>query len=121
TFTAARRPVPFCSSASQRTPIPPSPSCDSRRKPPTTSPMLKAGDTADSYHRRKQELWIERAERPYHVGVEVLAALTADLGGRAVGLPRLRVRPRVSQGVEVVGHDHDPAADRDRVLQLAVG
>src|SRR3954454_13695996 len=121
TFSAARRDWPFSSSASQTTPMPPSPSRDSRRKPPTTSPMLNVPATQDSYHRRKQELEVERVERRDHIRVEVLGALAPDLRRRAIRLPGLGVRARVRERVEVVGHDHDPAAHRNLVLDLAVG
>src|SRR3954471_5071796 len=75
TFSAARRPCPFDSSASQTTPMPPSPSCDSSRKPPTTSPMLNVAVTCHSYHRRQQELQIQASEGVYDLRIEVLSAL----------------------------------------------
>src|SRR6478672_12826520 len=84
TFSAARRDWPSCSSASQTTPMPPSPSWDSSRNPPTTSPMLKVAVTSHSYHRRQQELEIERSERLYDLRVEVLSALASDLRRRLV-------------------------------------
>src|SRR3954451_9396267 len=73
TLRAARRDCPFCSSASQTTPMPPSPSWDSRRKPPTTSPMLNVAATRHSYHRREQELEIQRPEGLHHLWIEVLS------------------------------------------------
>src|SRR4051812_19346177 len=120
TFSAARRPWPFASSASQTIPMPPSPSCDSRRKPPTTSPMLNVAGTSHSYHRRQQELEIKRSECLNHVRIEVLTALPADLRRRLVRLPGFGIGTRMGQGVEVVGHDRDPAADRDLLLDLPV-
>src|SRR5215212_4027063 len=95
TFSAARRDCPSCSSASQTTPMPPSPSWDSRRKPPTTSPMLNVAATRHSYHRREQEFEIQC---PKCVGV----------------------RPRMCEGVEVVGDDDNPAAHGDLVLDFPV-
>src|SRR3954471_6355535 len=102
TFSAARRPWPFCSSASHTTPIPPSPSWDSRRKPPTTSPMLNVAGTRHSYHRREQEFEIERPERLHDVRIEMLAALASDLRRGLFRLPCVGVRPRMGQGIEVV-------------------
>src|SRR2546430_9295033 len=95
TFSAARRPCPFCSSASQTTPMPPSPSWDSSRNPPTTSPMLNVAATCHSYHRRQQELEIERSERLDDLRAEVLPALAPDLGCRLVRLPCVGVWPRM--------------------------
>src|SRR3954470_17037228 len=87
TFSAARRPWPFCSSASQTTPIPPSPSCDSSRKPPRTSPILRAPLTVHSYHRGEQQLQVQRSERLDDVRVEMLPALPPDLGRGALRIP----------------------------------
>src|SRR3954452_31883 len=100
-------------------PIPPPPSRDSRRKPPTTSPMLNVAATGHSYHRGEQEFEIERAERLDHVGIEMLPALTPDLGSGLFGVPRVGVRPRMGQGVEVVRHDGDAPAHGDLVLDLS--
>src|SRR3954453_167026 len=92
TFSAARRDCPFCSSASQTTPMPPSPSWDSRRKPPTTSPMLNVAGTCHSYHRGEQELQVQRPKGLDDLGIEVLSALAPDLRGGLVRLPSLGVR-----------------------------
>src|SRR3954468_3743191 len=120
TFNAARRPDPFCSDASQTMPIPPSPSWDSRRKPPTTSPMLNVAATGHSYHRREQEIEIERPERLHDVRIEMLSRLPSDLCCGLFGVPGVGVWPRMSQRVEVVGHDHDSPAHRDLVLEPAL-
>src|SRR5882757_8594253 len=97
--------MPSCSSASQTMPIPPSPSCDSRRNPPTTSPILKVGSPSATtvihtrggdvplLDRGQERVQIERPERVDYLRIEMLAALAADLGSRLVGLPGLRVRP----------------------------
>src|SRR4051794_7823351 len=120
TFSAARRPCPFCSSASQTTPMPPSPNWDSRRKPPTTSPMLNVAGTSHSYHRRQEELEIKRSEGLDDVRVEMLAALPADLRSGLFRRPRVGVRARMGERVEVVRDDHDPATHRDLVFELPV-
>src|SRR5215216_2790355 len=120
TFKAARRPWPFCSSASQMTPMPPSPSFDCRRNPPTTSPMLNGLVTVSS-DRREEVLEVERPECLHHPRVEMLAALAAYLGGCLLGFPCLGVRARVRERVEVVGHDHHPAAHGDLLPDLRLG
>src|SRR3954454_22163775 len=91
TFSAARRPWPFSSDASHTTPIPPSPSWDSRRKPPTTSPMLNVAATRHSYHRGEQEIEIDRSERLHHVRIEMLSRLTSDLRRCLFGVPSLGI------------------------------
>src|SRR5207248_1906987 len=125
TFRAARRFRPSSSSASQTTPMPPSPSCDCRRKPPMTSPIFNrtaSGAMPNSYTSfrltalvdgREQRLEVEAAERFDHVGIEELVGTAADLGGRTLRVPRLGIGARVRERVEVVRDDDDAAGDRD--------